>query len=200
MIKHNQLRLQPDKRIAFFKGFLKRPSVVGSVIPSSRFLERRIVKLMDVSSAKRIVELGPGTGGVTRAVLRKMNADAKLLAIEINPDFIPVLRQMGDPRLIVHEGDVRFLREVLDEHGLEGADAVFSGIPFSTMSRSLAQEILHAVSRSLSPGGCFIAYQFRNRVAEIGCDVFGSPNVEIELLNVPPCRLYCWQKPTTCVI
>jgi phospholipid N-methyltransferase len=198
MLKQNQIRLQPDKRIAFFKSFLKRPSVVGSVIPSSRFLERRIVQLMDVSSAKRIVELGPGTGGVSRAVLRAMGKDAKLLSIELNSDFISILSKMNDPRFIVHEGEARRLREILQQYGFKGADAIFSGIPFSTMSQTQGKEILEAVSRSLLPGGRFIAYQFRNRVAEVGCDVFGPPKVKFELLNVPPCRLYCWQKEATC--
>ena len=70
--QNRTLRLQPDDRFAFFRGFLKRPKQVGSIIPSSRFLERRVTRATRAHRAKLIVELGPGTGGTTRALLRAM--------------------------------------------------------------------------------------------------------------------------------
>ena len=76
----NPLRPQPDSRFAFLQGFLKRPREVGSIIPSSRFLERRIVRSAGVEDTGIIVELGPGTGGTTRALLRAMKPTSKLLA------------------------------------------------------------------------------------------------------------------------
>ena len=84
-----------DPRILFFQGFLRRPSTVGSVIPSSRYLERRVVRAARLATAQLVVELGPGTGGTTRAILRALPADAKLLSIEINPDFLPMLRAIA---------------------------------------------------------------------------------------------------------
>ena len=62
----DKLRPQPDDRLAFFHGFLKKPGQVGSIIPSSRFLERRIVRAAGIQRARLVVELGPGTGGTTR--------------------------------------------------------------------------------------------------------------------------------------
>ena len=70
----------PDDRLEFLRGFLTKPKEVGSIIPSSRFLERRIIRCADVSHAKVVVELGPGTGGTTRALLRAMAPDARLVA------------------------------------------------------------------------------------------------------------------------
>ena len=63
---------RPDHRFAFFKGFLGKPKEVGSIIPSSRFMERRIVKTLQLEGVKLVVELGPGTGGTTKAVLRAL--------------------------------------------------------------------------------------------------------------------------------
>lgn len=57
----NRLKPQPDHRFAFLQGFLERPKEVGSIIPSSRFLERRIVRAARADTAKVLVELGPGT-------------------------------------------------------------------------------------------------------------------------------------------
>ncbi len=185
----------PDHRIQFFRGFLDRPKQVGSIIPSSRFLERRIVRSAATASAKTLVELGPGTGGTTRALLRAMRPDATLLAIEINPEFARYLRRsIADPRLRVFEGSATDIRKALAEHGLPAPDAILSGIPFSTMPRSVGDEILRAVHDTLAPGGRFVAYQVRDRVHRLGRQVFGKARVQTELLNVPPMRIYRWDK------
>jgi phospholipid N-methyltransferase len=189
-----RLRPQPDDRFAFFQGFLKRPKEVGSIIPSSRFLERRITNAAGVADARLVVELGPGTGGTTRALLRAMRPDARLLAIEINSSFVRVLRRMTDPRLIVHEGSAAEVGKALEAHGLPAPDAVLSGIPFSTMSRALGNRIVQSVFDALEPHGLFVAYQVRDRVESLGTEVFGRPSIQTELLNVPPMRVYRWEK------
>jgi phospholipid N-methyltransferase len=178
--------------MAFFQSFLRRPGQVASIIPSSRFLERRIVRVAEVGNARLIVELGPGTGGTTRALLRAMAPDAKLVSIEINPDFIPLLERIGDERLIVAEGSATQLVEILHKHGLSSPDLVLSGIPFSTMPRAVGLQILHAAQAALAPGGRFVAYQVRDRVETLGRQVFGRPRIQTELLNVPPMRVYRW--------
>lgn len=183
-----------DPRILFFQGFLRRPGMVGSVIPSSRYLERRVVREARLATARLAVELGPGTGGTTRAILRALPVDAKLLSIEINPDFLPMLRAIGDPRLVVHEGSACDLSAILAEHGLGAPDVVLSGIPFSTMKPALGRSIVQAVSAALPPGGRFVAYQVRDRVEKLGREVFGPAAVQLELRNVPPMRVYRWEK------
>jgi phospholipid N-methyltransferase len=194
MDSKTRLRLQPDHRMAFLQGFLKSPKQVGSIIPSSRFLERRIVRAAEIARASLIVELGPGTGGTTRALLRSMSPHARLLAIEIDPRFVDLLRRSSDPRLIVHEGSAAQIEEALREHGLRAPDVILSGIPFSTMARSVGEQILRSVYDALGPGGLFVAYQVRDRVETLGRRVFGRAEVQTELLNVPPMRVYRWQK------
>jgi phospholipid N-methyltransferase len=190
----SRFRPQPDHRFTFLQGFLARPKEVGSIIPSSRFLERRVVRLAQIGSARTIVELGPGTGGTTRAILRAMAPEAKLLAIEINPRFATLLRRIRDPRLAVHEGSAADIARALAAHGLPPADAILSGIPFSTMSRELGLDILRSVHDSLAPGGVFVAYQVRDRVEDLGRCVFGDAQVQTVMLNVPPMRVYRWRK------
>jgi phosphatidylethanolamine/phosphatidyl-N-methylethanolamine N-methyltransferase len=192
-MKATQLLPQKDHRFAFFRGFLSRPKEVGSIIPSSRFMERRLVRTADLANAKLAIELGPGTGGTTRALLRHMKPDARLLAIEINPDFVKLLgRTFDDPRLIVHHGSATEIPKILAEHGLDAPDVILSGIPFSTMEKSLGLAILQSVRASLRPNGRFVAYQFRDRVHSLGVDVFGEASVQTELRNMPPMRVYRW--------
>ena len=192
--QNRTLRLQPDDRFAFFRGFLKRPKQVGSIIPSSRFLERRVTRATRAHRAKLIVELGPGTGGTTRALLRAMQPEARLLAIEINPHFVEVLQRWPDRRLIVEQGSALDIGSILDSHGLSAPDVIVSGIPFSTMTMPIGRDILRSVYDALDPGGAFVAYQVRDRVHTLGREVFGRARVQTELLNVPPMRIYRWEK------
>lgn len=184
------------ENLAFFTGFLREPAIVGSVIPSSRFLERSIVDACAMTQGCVVVELGPGTGGTTQALLAAMPDDARLLAIELDPGFTRMMReQIDDPRLIVHEGSATDIAEILAQHGLPAPDIVVSGIPFSTMPDAVGESIIARVWQKLAPGGRFIAYQFRDRVAVLGQRQIGAPTRRLTLLNIPPMRVFTWRKP-----
>jgi phospholipid N-methyltransferase len=184
-------------RLAFLRAFLRSPRGVGSIVPSSRFLERRLVARGAVAAATTIVELGPGTGGTTRAILRAMPRHARLLCIEIDPQLHGLLRRIKDPRLIVHLGSAEQLQEILSRYGLPAPDVVISGIPFSTMDRTVARRILDGLSAVLTHGGLFVAYQLRDRVAQLCSPPLELTSVELEVLNVPPMRVFCWEKNGT---
>ncbi len=124
-----------DGRFAFFQEFLKHPRQIGSIIPSSRFLEQRVLDAAGIAEVKTVVELGSGTGGTTQAILRAMPQNAKLLSIEINPHFHTLVSRIQDDRLIAHLGDACRLKEIVSLHGLGAPEALISGIPFSTMNR-----------------------------------------------------------------
>ncbi len=183
-----------DQRFGFLEEFLKRPAQVASIVPSSRFLERRIVQVAGVDSARLIVELGSGTGGTTRAILKAMPAAARLLSVEINPRFHERIRDIRDDRLIPHLGSAEQLGEALETHELGSPDAVISGIPFSTMSPMSGSRVLEIISSVLAPGGCFVAYQVSRRVDTLSRPHFGKAKVDLELFNIPPARVYRWEK------
>lgn len=189
-----RLQKKTDDRVVFLQQFLKNPRQVGSVIPSSRYLERRVVALAEVPTARTIVELGTGTGGITRAILEAMPRDARLLGIEINPRFQELLNGFGDSRLIPHAGSAEHLRDILAQHGLPAPDAIISGIPFSTMDRGLGTRILACIAEVLAPGGRFVAYQVSGQVAKLALPVLGAPRRQVEFLNIPPVRLYRWDR------
>jgi phosphatidylethanolamine/phosphatidyl-N-methylethanolamine N-methyltransferase len=188
-------RATADDHLRFLRGFLRRPQQVGSVIPSSRFLEQRLVELGELATTRRLVELGPGTGGTTRAFLAALPADARLLAIELEPEFANRLSELGDARLVVHRGSAADLPAILAQHDLKAPEAVISGIPFSTMDRAVGIAIVRAIERLLAPGGRFVAYQVRGTVGEIGEEVMGPPEIVVEPRNIPPVRIYRWRKP-----
>ncbi|MDF1614243.1 class I SAM-dependent methyltransferase [Desulfurivibrio dismutans] len=197
MNKEGELNLKPPSRgsLAFLQGFLRYPEQVASIIPSSRFLERRLVDCACIRNASLVVELGPGTGGTTQAILSAMRPDARLLSIEITPEFVELLRRHPDPRLNVQLGSAEQIREILNQQQLGPPDVVVSGIPFSTMPLTMGRRIVGAVWDSLPPGGLFVAYQVRDRVALLSRKLLGQPEVELELFNVPPMRFFRWRKP-----
>lgn len=185
-------RANRDTKLAFFQGFLRSPQVVGSVIPSSRFLERRILKYADIGRNDLVVELGPGTGGTTQALLNELGPGGRLLSIEVEAEFVDLLREFDDPRLIPHHGSAENISEILKMHGLGAPDIVISGIPFSTMPDEVGRSIVREIYDVLPPGKSFVAYQLRDRVAELATPVFGKPKVSLELINIPPMRVYKW--------
>ncbi|MFP3873230.1 MAG: class I SAM-dependent methyltransferase [Thiohalophilus sp.] len=194
MANNTKNPIRANGRQIFLQQFLKHPLQVGSIIPSSRFLERRIIEASDVASAKVVVELGPGTGGTTHALLNAMPRNARLLSIELNDFFYNVISQIEDERLIPHLGSACDIQAILAEHNLGAPDAVISGVPFSTMSRDMGTRIIESVSSVLAPRGRFVAYQTRDRVATLCRPIMGSEQAEMEFFNIPPTRIYQWQK------
>jgi phospholipid N-methyltransferase len=181
-------------QFSFFQEFLKHPLQIGSVIPSSRFLEKRILDASGVASAKTIVELGSGTGGTTRAILNEMPRHARLLSIEINPHLHASVRRISDERLVAHLGSACELKRILAMHAMAHPEVVISGIPFSTMSHRSGHQVVEAISSLLAPNGRFVAYQVSKRVAELCRPFLGPGQMEVELLNIPPVRVYQWEK------
>ncbi len=181
-------------QFAFFQEFLKHPLQIGSVIPSSRFLEKRILEASSVALANTIVELGSGTGGTTRAILNGMPQHAKLLSIEINPHLHASVSKISDDRLIAHLGNACELERILGMYDMGRPEVVISGIPFSTMSHRSGAQVVKTISALLAPNGRFVAYQVSRRVAELCRPILGTGQMEVEILNIPPVRVYQWAK------
>jgi len=186
--------LPDNSHLAFFKEFVKNPMQVGSIIPSSRFLRKSVLSIARVESADTIIELGSGMGETTRAILDAMPAHGKLLSIEINPHFHNFLSRIKDRRLITHLGSAAEMGKAISRYELKAPEVVISGIPFSTMSHQAGTAIVESISSLLAPNGRFVAYQFRNRVANLCRPVLGSEQKKFEPLNIPPMRVYHWEK------
>lgn len=183
-------------RVEFLRGFVREPAQVGSAVPSSRLLEARILRCANIAASRSVVELGPGTGGTTRALLGAMPSDARLLAIELDPHFHQhVGRTVRDARFALQQGSAERLAEFLGARGMPAPDAIVSGIPFSTMPVEVSQRIARTIADVLAPGGRFVAYQVRAHVADFIRPHLGEPAMQWEWINVPPVRVFSWTKP-----
>src|SRR5262245_2194197 len=101
----------PSRWGLFARNFFKHPAMLGSVIPSSRFLVNDLMAQIDWERARVFVEYGPGVGTITQHILRRMRPDALLVAIELNQDFVDYLKnEVDDPRLMVLQGSASDVR------------------------------------------------------------------------------------------
>ncbi len=177
--------------LLFVRHFLADPRAVGSMIPSSRWLSRRLLAGIDWRTARIIVEYGPGTGVITRAILAQMHPEARLLAFEINDDFVEFLRRdIADPRLTVVAASAECVDRVLDEHGLAHCDAAISSLPFSIMPEPVRRRILAVTAKILAPGAAMVGYQYTTRWLRELQRSFGEVRVKFEPRNVPPAFVF----------
>lgn len=185
-------------RAHFLWNFLKNPREVGSVTPSSRWLCRRLVSAADLSRSRCVVEFGPGTACLTREILDRLSAEATLLAFEINEEFCERLkRDCVHPRLVVINDSAERVGELIAAHGFEGADYIFSGLPFTTLPAPVRERILRETLSALKPGGKFIAYQYSLYLLGALRSVFGDVRVGFELRNIPPAFCFVCTKAAT---
>jgi phospholipid N-methyltransferase len=178
-------------RLLFARTFFKNPIMLGSVLPSSRFLIKGVLDPIDWQRARVIVEYGPGVGTITMDMLPRMRPDARLILIEMNREFVRFLREsIKDPRVRVIEGSAADVRRYLAEDGLEGADYAISGIPLGSMPQAIRDRIVSETRAALVPGGAFVVYQFTSRIGATLRKMFGSVEHSREWLNVLPAHLF----------
>lgn len=181
----------------FASNFLRHPHMLGSVVPSSRSLVEFVLDRVAWPKARVIVEYGPGVGTFTAEILRRMRSDARLVAIETNPDFVRFMqRTLPDPRLIVERGSAEDVGEILARQGLARAHTIISGIPLGSFPRWLQTGIAEASREALDPGGRFLVYQFTARVLPVLRATFSRVERAREWRNFPPAQVFDCSTPT----
>jgi phospholipid N-methyltransferase len=182
---------QASAALVFVKNFLKHPRRTGSILPSSPFLAKHLLSQIDWQRSHTIVEYGPGTGNITREILKRMPMSTRLVSIESNHEFVRMLRHtIDDPRLTVRRGSAAQVNEILQDLGHDRADYIVSSLPLTTMSSNVRSEILAASARALHPDGTFVTYQYSPAVASDLEPLFGQIERGFTLLNIPPALVY----------
>ena len=185
------LRLPRTPWGMFFTGFLKHPVMVGSIIPSSNRLIRRMLSRVDWANTKLFVEYGPGVGTFCRPILERLAPDATLLVIDTNPDFVEYLKEtILDPRFHAVLGSAADVEKIVGDAGFEKADYVLSGLPFSTLPKGVGAAIAAATHKVLRSGGGFLVYQFNRKSRDFMAPHFARIDRDYEIWNILPCWLF----------
>jgi phosphatidylethanolamine/phosphatidyl-N-methylethanolamine N-methyltransferase len=141
----------------FIGKFLKHGTAIASLAPSSRWLAQTTVRNVPWQRARVVVELGAGTGPITRVLAEKAPTECRVVVLERDPDFARLLHQRFDrlANFDVVEADVRDLTEILADRGIPQVDAVISGLPVPSFPRDLQRDLFRAVKEILVPDGTY---------------------------------------------
>jgi len=157
-----------DKLLAdhleFFRQFRHRFETTGAVAPSSRFLARAMLgPLQDKTGPRRVLEVGPGTGAVTRLLVQQLGPDDRLDLVELNARFAALLRERfdKDPGYQPLAGQSRVYECPLQDFQAEAPyDCIISGLPLNNFSVPLVQQIFETYDRLLAPGGTLSYFEY----------------------------------------
>lgn len=156
----------------------------GHIVPSSRFLVNRLIRTLDYSKSLTIIQLGFGTGVITRALLSKLSPDSRLTVIELDPAcqrYCP-----NDDRLTYITGCATD-----SAHYAGGPDIILSTLPLASLPQSITRSILKTAAQSLASNGMFIQFQYSLLSRHLIEQIFNRPaTIEFEWLNIPPAFIY----------
>jgi phosphatidylethanolamine/phosphatidyl-N-methylethanolamine N-methyltransferase len=177
----------------FLGKFLRHGTAIASLAPSSPWLSRTTVRNVDWERARVLVELGAGTGPITRVLAEKARPDCRVVVLERDPDFARLLHERFDlhPNFDVIEGDVRNLTEILARLGIGQADYVISGLPVPSFPKDLQRDLFRVVKQVLAPEGTYnqitempwVYWRFYRRF-------FDDVRFVFEPRNIPPAGAY----------
>jgi phospholipid N-methyltransferase len=179
------------KKSAFVKEFFKEKKQVGAIAPSSKFLMKKMLKPIDFTTAKVVIELGPGNGVFTKGLLKKLNTDARLFSFELNENFYDLISSsIQDDRLILLNESAEKIQDILSQHGIEKVDYVVSSLPLAVIDESIKQAILDAAVTALKPEGKYIQFQYTLNAKKLLESKFKSVSYSFVPANIPPAFVY----------
>lgn len=208
-----------SETLHFFRSYLDDPSVVGAVAPSSRHLAAALVRpFARCKRAARVLEVGAGTGRVTRRIAHLLQPDDRFDICEIKDDLADAIEAevLSAPRLrrARREGRIRLLRcPAQSIRDPQGYDFIIAGLPFTTFEPGLVETILSSIRRNLRPNGVFSYFEYvglrklnhtlavgkhRRRIRTVSALLDRHINRhqfsrETVLLNLPPAHARHWR-------
>lgn len=180
----------------FFRRFLAHPLRLASILESSPALSRIVAEQLSCDADDYVVELGAGTGPVTRALLAAGVSPDRLIAVEIDAQMAGFLRQ-SFPGVTVIEDDALDLRQVVPPEALKKIGAVICGVPISLLPAAQQRELVDLMLSLLPPGRPFLAYTHR-LTSPLPAEALGLTGERraFTLLNLPPASVWAYQKQT----
>jgi len=192
------------EHMLIFTRFLRNPRSVGAVWSSGRALAEHMVAGLPKDAPVTVVELGPGTGAFTGAIVQRLGSSARFLAVDIEAAFVENIRQRW-PSVECVCASAEHLENLLDVRQLGPVDHVISGLPFASLPVAMTRRILDGLERTLRSGGTFTTFQyihgysmpwgrlFRHLMSE---RMGGPPERHLVLKNFPPAYVLTWTRRT----
>jgi phosphatidylethanolamine/phosphatidyl-N-methylethanolamine N-methyltransferase len=186
--------LRLDDEVRFLRSWIEKPLHVGAVMPSGRLLARTMAQYVDIDSTGAVVELGPGTGAITSALIERGIDQKRLVLVEYNPGFCALLRDRY-PHARVVQGDAYRLRDSLRNVLSAPASAVVSGLPLVTKPMQTRLKLIREAFAALASDAPFVQFTY-----SVAPPIPKSlPGVSTEAseriwMNLPPARVWVYRK------
>ena len=186
--------LRLDDEVRFLRSWIEKPLHMGAVMPSGKVLARTMAQYVDIDSSGPVVELGPGTGAITSALIEHGIDQKRLVLVEYNPGFCALLRDRY-PHAKVVQGDAYTLRDSLWNVLSAPASAVVSGLPLVTKPMLTRLKLIRDAFLALAPGSPFVQFTY-----SVAPPIPKSlPGVSTEAseriwMNLPPARVWVYRK------
>lgn len=183
-----------DEEIRFFKTWIDKPKALGAVLPTSNATARRMASVIDLDNTDPVLELGPGTGVITKAILARNVEPEKLYSVEHTEAFLPQLRsQFPDVNIIY--GDAFQLDEALPDMKGEKFDTIISAVPLLNFSVERRVGFLKSLFERLNPGRPVVQISY-GAISPIPLEenTYSVEPLDWMLRNIPPARLWIFRK------
>lgn len=183
-----------DNEIRFFKGWMDGPKAVGAIMPTSSVTARSMASVVNPASGLPVLELGPGTGVLTRAILARGVAPSDLVSIEYSVDFHTRL-QIDFPGVRFIRGDAFDLDTTLADLKTSQFDSVISGIPLLNFPMARRVALIEDLLDRVPPGRPVVQFSYgpASPVVRLGTS-FEVVHHDFVLRNVPPARLWIYRR------
>ena len=176
--------------MSFFKTFLKNPSQVWSIVPSSRFLVNSMLSQVDFKESKLILELWVWIWNISSQILYKMWEDSKLVWFELDSKLIEKCSFSDNDRFSLINDSAENISNYIDSK----ADCIISGLPFASLPNEVWDKIINEVYANLKTGWSFVQFQYFLTDKKRFDRVFWKANISFQALNIPPAFIYRYTK------
>jgi phosphatidylethanolamine/phosphatidyl-N-methylethanolamine N-methyltransferase len=193
-VRASKKPLRLDDEVRFLRSWIEKPLHVGAVMPSGRLLARTMAQYVDAGAEGSVVELGPGTGAITSALIDHGVDQRRLVLVEYNPSFCALLRDRY-PQAKVVQGDAYTLRDTLWNVLSAPAAAIVSGLPLVTKPMLTRLRLIRDAFVALAPGAPFVQFTY-SVVPPIPKSLPGVSTEASERIwmNLPPARVWVYRK------
>lgn len=174
--------------LIFLANFLRHPLRNASVVPSSRAASAMILRGIDFSRMDVIVELGPGDGPITEEILRRCKSGTRVILIELESTYIPVLKEKFGNRVIIEQSCASKLGEILARHGIDHPDVIVSGLPF--MPKPIMDKVVRAIKVQTDAGVLFRFFTYLPPIMRRKYRLLPISKRGFIAKNVPPLWVY----------
>jgi phosphatidylethanolamine/phosphatidyl-N-methylethanolamine N-methyltransferase len=186
--------LRLDDEVHFLRSWMEKPLATGAVTPSGKPLARAMASFVDPDLDGKVIELGPGTGAVTAALVEQGIDPERLVLVEFNPSFCQLLRARY-PEATVVQGDAYAIRRLAGSLIRRPAAAVVSSLPLFTKPMKFRLRLVNDAFNLMHPGAPFIQFTYAV-VPPIPKELEGATTECSERiwLNLPPARVWVYRQ------